>query len=261
VATGEADEEESTRCCPVATTAGRIAKGFDPCAAPGCPEPGGAGSAANGYVEPIVATTATRRCTPSIRSASIARCRARRPTAGAVPRTTFWGDYYYGDLRLLTGGTGAWTNAAPVPGQPGTNWGTGFKACVDAALGPDGHMYWLQQITAPNLAGTVGALHRIRYTGATVDVPVDVPAASRLACAPNPVRGAAELRFRLPSAAKASVHLYDLSGRRVASLYDGVAPAGETRVTWDAGATAPGLYFARLSAGDRVDSERVLLLK
>lgn len=260
---GEADEEELDEVLPGRNYGWPYREGLDTVLPRvDCPEPGGAGNPALGYVDPIVAY---HRDTALHSIYSLGFYRAVQGSTANWPAqyrgTTFWGDYYFGDLRLLTGGTGAWTNAAPVPGQPGAYWGTGFKACVDAALGPDGHLYWLQQITAPNLAGGVGALHRIRYTGATVDVPVDVPAASRLACAPNPVRGAAELRFRLPVAAKATVHLYDLSGRRVASLYDGVAPAGETRVTWDASSTAPGLYFAKLSAGGREDSERVLLLK
>ncbi|MFN8587255.1 MAG: PQQ-dependent sugar dehydrogenase [Candidatus Eisenbacteria bacterium] len=227
-----------------------------------CPEPGGAGNPANGYTDPIVAY---HRDLALHSIFSLGFYRAVQGAAANWPAayrgTTFWGDYYYGQLHLLTGGTGNWHESPAVPGQPGAYWGTGFRAMVDAAVGPDGSLYWLQQINTTNLTGTVGVLHRIRYTGATTDVPVEVPLASRLRCAPNPVRGTGELAFRLTQAGAVKIALYDVNGRRVTSLYDGHAPAGETRVPLEVASVAPGLYFAKLSAAGREDSERVLVLR
>jgi hypothetical protein len=53
-----------------------------------------------------------------------------------------------------------------------------------------------------------------------------------------------------PAGAHVSVVLYSVSGRRVKTLFDGVAAAGEKRLTWsgtdEAGRTvAPGIYLAR----------------
>lgn len=266
---GEQDEEELDEVLPGRNYGWPYREGLDTVlprttgtASQICPEPGGAGNPANGYTKPIVAY---HRDTALHSMFSLGFYRAVPGGTANWPAqyrgTTFWGDFYFGQIHLLTGGTGAWAESAPVPGQPGAYWGTGFRAMVDAAVGTDGSLYWLQNINTPALTGTVGVLHRIRYTGATVDVPVELPAASRLACAPNPVRGAAELAFRMPQAAQAKISVFDVTGRRLATIFDGLAPAGETRVTWDAGTTAPGLYFAKLESGSRIDSERILLLK
>ena len=53
------------------------------------------------------------------------------------------------------------------------------------------------------------------------------------------------------SAGPASLVLYDALGRTVATLFDGVRDAGSSRVTLDASALLPGVYYYRLSAGGR----------
>ncbi len=70
--------------------------------------------------------------------------------------------------------------------------------------------------------------------------------------APNPVRDGGTLRFTLPAAGRVRLVLFDVAGRRVASLADGTLPAGEHAVAWarhdDAGRrVAPGVYLARLT--------------
>ncbi len=76
--------------------------------------------------------------------------------------------------------------------------------------------------------------------------------------APNPSRGATELRFALPADATARLDVLDVAGRRVAGLEQAL-PAGEHVWRWTGegtdGARAPaGLYFVRLTTpfGNRV---------
>jgi hypothetical protein len=80
---------------------------------------------------------------------------------------------------------------------------------------------------------------------------------------PNPARGPVGIPFTLAAEGEASLAVYDLAGRRVASLHEGRAAAGPHRVSWDlrdaAGrALAPGHYVLRLRAGGQVLS-RVLV--
>lgn len=68
---------------------------------------------------------------------------------------------------------------------------------------------------------------------------------------PNPVRGAAALRFALPAAGRVTLAVYDAQGRRVRSLIDATLPAGEHASRWDAcgdtgRALSAGLYYVRL---------------
>ncbi|MFI5371879.1 MAG: hypothetical protein ACHQ52_09995, partial [Candidatus Eisenbacteria bacterium] len=61
----------------------------------------------------------------------------------------------------------------------------------------------------------------------------------------TPLSNAPALLVELPSAMPARVEVFDLQGRRLATLADQELPAGATVLPWD-GAAARGIYFARL---------------
>ena len=82
---------------------------------------------------------------------------------------------------------------------------------------------------------------------------------------PNPSRGPLVLAFTLPSAGRVSFTIHDAQGRVVRSLVEGTRPAGSHWIPWDGrtseGRTAPpGVYFARLTCGDRTVTRRLLRL-
>ena len=66
---------------------------------------------------------------------------------------------------------------------------------------------------------------------------------------PHPVRTAATFRFDLPSQVHVDLDVYDLSGRRMATIVKGVRSAGSHEVRWDAQTIPDGVYFYRLTAG------------
>ena len=68
---------------------------------------------------------------------------------------------------------------------------------------------------------------------------------------PNPTRGAASISFVLPERSPVDLAVFDVTGRRVATLGAGSYPAGTTHATWDGtgsrgSAAAAGIYFVRL---------------
>jgi hypothetical protein len=67
---------------------------------------------------------------------------------------------------------------------------------------------------------------------------------------PNPTAGAAVVSFDVPTASSVSVSVYDLLGRRVAVLAEGVMPAGHHTSRLEAGRIAPGVYVVRMTAAD-----------
>jgi hypothetical protein len=80
-------------------------------------------------------------------------------------------------------------------------------------------------------------------------VPITVPAELSLSVGPNPIaQGGATVRFGLPRATRVDVGVYDIAGRRVATLVQGVLPAGSHARTWDAADARDGVYFVRLRA-------------
>jgi hypothetical protein len=73
--------------------------------------------------------------------------------------------------------------------------------------------------------------------------------------APNPFVGRTDIHFALPRHEQTTIAVYDLAGRLVARLVDGVLPPGRHQVTWtgrDASGrpVASGIYFVRMQAGD-----------
>lgn len=83
---------------------------------------------------------------------------------------------------------------------------------------------------------------------------------------PNPFRTQTTLRFTLPEATSVTLSVYDVVGRKVATLVEDTLPAGPHEVVWQARASngralASGVYLVRLEAGPRVQTQRVTLVK
>jgi len=77
---------------------------------------------------------------------------------------------------------------------------------------------------------------------------------------PNPFEKATTIRFSLPEKAKAHVDLYTSQGQKIATLIDGVCPAGITEAVWNVNGNAPGLYFIRFNSGDTVETKKAVLI-
>lgn len=101
----------------------------------------------------------------------------------------------------------------------------------------------------PETTADVGAL--------TVDREDDVRALGfgLLGTAPNPARGAADVRFVVAAGAPVALDVFDLLGRRVATLAAGSLAAGEQSVRLDASRMAPGVYVLRLTQGTQVSTK------
>ncbi len=78
---------------------------------------------------------------------------------------------------------------------------------------------------------------------------------------PNPFNAQTTIAYQLPEDGYVSLKVYDVRGREVANLVDGVRNAGAHRVVWNSSAMASGLYFYRLRAGQIEQSGHMLLLK
>ncbi len=82
---------------------------------------------------------------------------------------------------------------------------------------------------------------------------------------PNPFSAATRFGFELPHAAPVTLDVFDLTGRRVASLARGEFGAGRHEVDWNglegSGARAPaGLYFVRFTTPGLIRTNRLALL-
>jgi len=83
---------------------------------------------------------------------------------------------------------------------------------------------------------------------------------------PNPFNPQVEIAFALAAAGPVEVTVYDVTGRKVATLAAQAYAAGDHRVTWEgrdaSGRSMPsGTYLVRLVADGRVDSRKVQLVR
>jgi hypothetical protein len=65
---------------------------------------------------------------------------------------------------------------------------------------------------------------------------------------PNPFNPTTKIAYELPKAARVKITIYDVLGRVVAKLADGVQPAERYSLTWNASNVATGVYFCRMEA-------------
>ncbi len=83
---------------------------------------------------------------------------------------------------------------------------------------------------------------------------------------PNPFNPTTEFRIELPQQSHVEVAVYDLLGRKIASLLNEEKSAGQYRLEWNGqdsrGLPVPtGMYFIRMTAGEFTDSKKIVLLK
>jgi hypothetical protein len=78
---------------------------------------------------------------------------------------------------------------------------------------------------------------------------------------PNPFNPKTAIRFSLEQSGEVQVSVFDLQGRHVANLFEGIKTAGEHELSWDAQGVGSGIYFVRLIGEGFSDSRKVVLAK
>lgn len=78
---------------------------------------------------------------------------------------------------------------------------------------------------------------------------------------PNPFNASTVVSYQLPVASGVRLIVYDLIGRRVATLANENKAAGKHSVQFDGSAVASGVYLCRMEAGSFVDVKKLVVLK
>ena len=98
-------------------------------------------------------------------------------------------------------------------------------------------------------------------------MPVVPPDRAQLSAArPNPFARETRFDVDLPRGVHVQLSVHDLSGRRVASLFDGALPAGRSEFSWNGltdrgGRAAHGFYFVHLNAGGEIASRKIVVIR
>lgn len=83
---------------------------------------------------------------------------------------------------------------------------------------------------------------------------------------PNPMVQTTDISYRIETAGAVRIEIFDPSGRKIRSLWNGHQMAGGHILPWDgrddSGVDVPdGMYFVRVQAGGSTDSEKVLVVR
>jgi hypothetical protein len=147
------------------------------------------------------------------------------------------------------GSSGKW-NSAPN--------GTGATLSL---INPQADNALPEKWRASKLYGTPGYLNDVYITKAS-DKTNPLPAAYFLFNNyPNPFNPTTTIRYELPQSSIVSLDVFDLLGKKVATLVDERQEAGVYRVVFDAQNLSSGVYLCRLKAGYVVQTMKLVLFK
>jgi hypothetical protein len=108
------------------------------------------------------------------------------------------------------------------------------------------------------------------HWGATTGVPENEtagsPARVALRASPNPFRRATGLQFDVAQTGAVRLRIFDVEGRQVTTLVNGIMESGRHNVLWDGRdqsgrVLASGIYYARLETDAEAVARKILLLR
>ncbi|MGE5429672.1 MAG: C39 family peptidase [Syntrophomonadaceae bacterium] len=98
-------------------------------------------------------------------------------------------------------------------------------------------------------------------TSVDSDEPAQTVSGFNIANYPNPFNGQTTISFETPNSGYTRVTVYDITGREVERLYDGMIQAGKHTFRWNAKLLPTGNYFIHAVSGQSSKTLKALLLK
>ncbi len=78
---------------------------------------------------------------------------------------------------------------------------------------------------------------------------------------PNPFNPTTKISFSLPQKSQVKLKVFDVLGREIQILADGVYEAGKYEVEFNATTLPSGVYFYNLTTGSNSITKKMLLIK
>jgi hypothetical protein len=143
-------------------------------------------------------------------------------------------------------------------------------AVLTVPLAANGDFYW--RVNAQNFGGASAySAARLFSTGTVLSVEAPAAGAPKEFALqqnyPNPFNPSTVISFGVPKTAQVKIVIYDVLGRVVANLVDGIKAPNTYTVTWNASNLSTGVYFYRMTArsvdgsGDFTNVKKLLLMK
>jgi len=78
---------------------------------------------------------------------------------------------------------------------------------------------------------------------------------------PNPFNPSTTIQYRVPNSCHVTLMIYDLLGKKVTTLVNDTQTPGEYTALWNAQDQANGIYLIRMTAGDYIETRKLILQK
>jgi hypothetical protein len=98
----------------------------------------------------------------------------------------------------------------------------------------------------------------VGITPVTENTPVDYKLSQNY---PNPFNPVTKINFEVPKQGLVTLKVYDIMGREITTLVNEVKSPGSYNVDFDASRLSSGTYFYKLSAGNFIETKKMLLIK
>jgi hypothetical protein len=78
---------------------------------------------------------------------------------------------------------------------------------------------------------------------------------------PNPFNPTTEIEYTISAFGHATLRVFDVAGKVVATLVNEELPPGEFRTVWDASGSASGIYFVRMNVGPFSQTRKIVFMR
>jgi hypothetical protein len=211
-----------------------------------------------------------------------------------VRNCLFWSNTYEQLARFDNAGTETWEFNMLEEEVPGIGNEVGYDPLFDEELGAPwlstispaidaghpntryndredsnfpGFTAWPSQGTLRNDIGYTGGPyagtldHLVAVRKPVTDPPAQPAVFTLHPAYPNPFNPSTTLSYTLDHPMQIELSVYNLLGQQVRTLAFGLQEAGEHSVPFTAGEMASGVYFVRLEAGGRAETQKVVLIR
>ena len=78
---------------------------------------------------------------------------------------------------------------------------------------------------------------------------------------PNPFNPVTTVSYELPNDTDINLSVFDIEGKKLTTLTQGIQSAGSYSVEWNAMGLSSGVYFVKLNAGEFSQTQKLMLVK
>lgn len=154
-----------------------------------------------------------------------------------------------------------YSNGRLLWGHNGSSWGAGTKMfyCPDENTGV---IVLSNRDANDGTRAIMDALFEFASQQTDVDAGENIPYKTLLTQNyPNPFNAQTTIRYSLPEESIVTIEIYDILGRKVETLINGIQAAGSHSKIWNAKDLPSCLYYYRITTGEYSETRKCILLK